>query len=326
MAAEPYHGAVPCQAKYKHGGACRNLAYWSVQSGDARYVCGVHSTAGKRRKLDKDPNAARDRDLEIARQNALATQAAAANKAAGKPGDLRGYKMRMMKPVDRTDGYTNVFPNYRHQNRRDGLGCKALSPMCLGPVEHNEPGVPVSKTIENYHQFSKVFVCEVDQETRAPLESWFKLRDEAFADPTPRRHKYPLNELYKMMKAIGAPTRNIPLYALHVAPDGEKRRYSYVESRWFYCHWYERLAKQTAALAILRAKLSAGVNLTICGYDAFDPDREDGKITPASLYKHYVDESRPFGHELVLITLLAVEDPAEYPWNVYFRAHRHLYE
>ena len=33
---------------------------------------------------------------------------------------------------------------------------------------------------------------------------------------------------------------------------------------------------------------------------------------------HYKDVSNTFGHELVLYTLLTVEDPYKYPWNIYY--------
>ena len=59
--------------------------------------------------------------------------------------------------------------------------------------------------------------------------------------------------------------------------------------------------------------------MCICGYDAYQPD-------PAKLYEHYCDPSRPFGHELVLYTLLSVKDREDYPWRRYYREHSELYD
>ena len=61
----------------------------------------------------------------------------------------------MMKKPELIDGYLNVFPNYKHQNRKDGYGCAKLSPKSLGPVNHGMPNLPIAKNIENYHQFAK---------------------------------------------------------------------------------------------------------------------------------------------------------------------------
>jgi hypothetical protein len=97
-----------------------------------------------------------------------------------------------------------------------------------------------------------------------------------------------------------------------------EKRYSYVESRYFYCHYYEILAKRTADYAKLQRYLDEGINLLIVGYDGYNVTKD--------LYEHYVDPLKPFGHELVLYTMLMVEDPVHYPWNRYKQEHAQLYE
>lgn len=52
--------------------------------------------------------------------------------------------------------------------------------------------------------------------------------------------------------------------------------------------------------------LNEGFNLNIVGYDAYQPTK--------TLEEHYLDDSKPFGHELVLYTLLST---TEYPWVKY---------
>jgi hypothetical protein len=48
-----------------------------------------------------------------------------------------------------------------------------------------------------------------------------------------------------------------------------------------------------------------GYNLQIIGYDGFTPSDD--------LYSHYIDPSRPFGHELVLHTMLVIPSPVSTP-------------
>jgi hypothetical protein len=66
--------------------------------------------------------------------------------------------------------------------------------------------------------------------------------------------------------------------------------------------------------------ITKGTNVLICGYDGYAEGATE------TLYEHYVDDKRPFGHELVLLTLLTVKDTAEYPWNVYWRENEELYD
>jgi len=66
-------------------------------------------------------------------------------------------------------------------------------------------------------------------------------------------------------------------------------------------------------LQMLKRKLKQGYDLTICGYDAV-PSRI--AVTPDNLMVHYLNPAHPFGHELVIYTLLTV--PADqYPRNIY---------
>lgn len=52
-----------------------------------------------------------------------------------------------------------------------------------------------------------------------------------------------------------------------------------------------------------------GYNLRICGYDAYDPHHYN-------MEDCYCDISRPFGHELVLYTMLT-EPEEKWPWRKY---------
>ena len=38
----------------------------------------------------------------------------------------------------------------------------SLSPKMVGPIVHNQQGLPVALTLEGFHQFNKVFIFELD--------------------------------------------------------------------------------------------------------------------------------------------------------------------
>jgi hypothetical protein len=168
--------------------------------------------------------------------------------------------------------------------------------------------LPPAESIENYHQFAKVFEREIPSNvtgiTKEPLypsqEFWVKLAA-GYKDKVPHRHKFP---------DIKQKNKNVPLFSLRSDSKGQWKKYSYVESRVFYCQMYEKRAPQTREFQELKRRLQEGYNLEILGYDAYP-------ITQ-TLLQHYQDPTRPFGHELVLYCLLTIEDPKDFPWNVGF--------
>lgn len=310
----PFHGEETCSQK-----DCTLAAYYRPKSllknSLVPVFCGRHSDKKNRVALKKNPNAAKIQAEKLQAHAQSIVDVGNQNKKQDIRGTVSCHKMQMMKPVPLENGVLLVFPNNRHQDRSDGFGCCSLSPMRLGPVIHGQPGLPDAMSIENYHQFNKCFSFE--QSEGQPLEIFYEKRNEAYLDAVPHRHKYDATKIKKMNKDYVNGV-NVPMYSVHMDRDGKERHYSYLESRFFYCFWYERLAKQTQDFAILKQKLQDGVNLCICGYDAFQPTSD--------LYTHYCDASRPFGHELVLYSLLTIEDEAEYPWTKFYREHCDLYD
>lgn len=325
MAAEPpYAGEALCQFHRGDGDPCRNKAYHLMAEAEGRrhfLSCGVHRRGKQARGMDsadlpkRDP-AAREQQVraKLAADRAAVEAAAEANAAAGQRGDLIVSKLRMMRPPEDVAGYMKVFPNNRHGGRRDGYGCPALSPMRLGPVHHGQPGLPPAKSIENAHQGAKRFPGEVD-EKGDPTPEALAEQIRMYESDVPQRHK----AAAKAGKAGKGCNRNAPLYSLWRRADGTEVRFSYVESRQFYCTFYERLATVAGSeaaedLAALRACLAAGYNLQIVGYDGRPVPRAAGQSLAATVEAMYLDPSAPFGHELVVYSLLAL-DPADYPWR-----------
>lgn len=279
----PYAGEAQCEGTFasgkRKGMKCDRKGYYYD---DGQIRCGVHSDKETRMKLRKKPvdtseKKEREEKIEAAR---------AQNQKEGVCGDLKLYRMGMMKPVVSCSGYINVFPNYRHAGRTDGLGLATLSPMRLGPVEHGQPGLPIAQTIEGFHQCSKWF----REESREQFE---ESRLKGYATKEPERRKFP-----------GA-----PLCFVWVDEQGVEHHLDYITSRQFYCNFYERLVVKEKEFSFLRNLHESGDNLQICGYDAYPMG-----ATAEEIEASYVNEKEPFGHERVLFAMLLLDED-DYPWR-----------
>jgi hypothetical protein len=242
-----------------------------------------------------NPNKSANQQRKLQEDQQVVEEVAQKNREEKKVGSVICVPMKMMRAPPDFPGFMKVFPNYLHDNRKDGFGCASLSPKSMGPIVHPQPGLIPAFNLENFWQFSKVFSDEVDEKGE-PLPIFFQRQREGFLDRVPHRHK---------PNATG----NIPLYSVWKRPDGSLVKYKYIAARQFYCHYYERFALTDKNFLKLQDLLKQGHNLQICGYDAYP-------ITK-SLEEHYLDASRPFGHELVLYTLLTVDKPEDYPWRKY---------
>lgn len=205
-------------------------------------------------------------------------------------------KMFMRKSPICKDGYIMVFPNFKHGNRKDGIGLPDLSPFMLGPVEHDQPGLPPCKTLENFHQFNKVYNFELNDEGE-PSDVFFKKQLEAYNSSKGNRHKY------------GWKKRHQVAYSYYILESGKSIKYDYIQSRYWYCHFYEKLATKKESFKKLQNLLKEGKKLQITGYDGYPLSND--------YYKDYIDPEKPFGHERVLQVLLTIDDPKNYPWNIY---------
>ncbi len=314
-----YYAEIFCQGTYKSGKkkgeSCGNKAYFDV---DGTYLCGVHAR-GQGIQLPKNPHKKEKKQQELLDHNDLCEKMADENLANNQRGNIEVAKLGMRKAVPHLDGYVKIFPNFKHGGRKDGIGLPSLSPMSLGPIEHGYPGIPFACNLENFHQGAKVFPGEVDVDNKLTLDA-LAMRRKMYEDTTPYRHKFDV-PYYTGNKPEGK-NPNIPLFAIHYTKEGEEVRYNYLESRYFYCHWYEKLVKREPDFAFLNKLLDEGFNLLIIGYDGYEVN--DGSIVEV-LWNHYNDTSRPFGHELVLYTLLVLDNPDDYPWNRYYRENSEIY-
>lgn len=311
MKMEIFWGQHQCQAVYKSGKKrgehCQNKAYYRDQ-GQLR--CGTHSSKATRELLPKDPQAGQKHEEELQQRLDEVEIAQNQNFQEGLQGEVICQKLRMMKAPQYTHGFLLVFPNFKHQTRKDGFGCMSLSPKALGPIDHGMPGIPVALNLENFHQGAKVFPQELENIPKA-----LELRNQIYQDPVPHRHKF------------GKRLPNSPAFSLYLDADGGEHRYNYLECRYFYCHWYERLAKETEDYKTLVRWLNQGKNLEIVGYDGYSLDTLYDQLRDSVevMWYCYNDTSRPFGHEMALVALLILPDPEDYPWNRFYRENEEIY-
>jgi hypothetical protein len=287
-----YYGEQMCDARYAHGKPCRNKAYFS--DGQTRYLCGQHAKKYPLvQKLTINPRKEEHKQAQLVEEKKVIEQSSHENRQHGRLGKVICTKMYMMRAPPTIPGFLKVFPNFKHQHRTDGFGCASLSPKKMGPIEHPQPSLPTALNLENLHQGNKVFPTEADAK-HDPLPSFFVTQRNMYLDPKPHRHK-------------PAAQGNVPLYSLWQLPDHTWKRLSYIESRQIYCNYYERTALTDPNFQRLQQYRRQGYNLQICGYDAYDVTQP--------LETHYLDASRPFGHELVLYSLLVLDNPQQYPWR-----------
>lgn len=296
-----YYGENICQGETKNGKKCANFAYYIKND---KILCGVHCRKD-RIKLPVNPNKNKIEEEQLEAEYKCIENIALKNKKNGKKGEVIVTKLKMMKKPEDVKGYLKIFPNYKHQSRKDGFGCSSLSPKSLGPIDHGMSNLPIAKNLENYHQFAKIFSFEKDDVLTKRIEG--------YSSNIPQRHKYDRKMLLKHGKNV-----NIPLYSIYYDKDEKEHRYSYLECRYFYCHWYEKLAPETQDFKKLIEMINDGYNLQIIGYDGYN--------IVDTLVNHYIDISKPFGHELVLYSLLVCNNPSEYPWNIYYENNKKIYE
>lgn len=312
---DAWYGKQVCEGVIKSTGKpCTNRAYYK-DGGCLK--CGVHSNKNTREKLPKNPNAQKEREEMLENRQLLVDKTTKKNKEEGKRGDVICTKLMMMKEPDHYDGYLKVFPNFKHGNRSDGFGCPSLSPKSLGPINHHMrfpdgTRIPKATNLENYHQFAKVFMGEMSKDDKIS-EKCLELRKLGYEDKTPYRHKF---EHPNFPDVVVKGNKNIPLFSVYYNKQGEERRFTYIQSRYFYCYWYEKLVKKEEDYKKLCKLLKDGTNLQIIGYDGYPVIKD--------LYLHYLDPKRPFGHEMVLLSMLVLKKQ-DYPWRVYYKSNEEIY-
>lgn len=273
---------------------CERKPYYRV---GAEPRCGYHASKAERAELKKNPDQKAIRCQEIKNHVDRCTEVANDNKTNGRTGEVTCTKMKMFGVVDLVPGVVNIFPNFKHEPRTDGIGLPSLSPKSIGPIHHRQPGLPDSKNLENFHQGNKVFPHEVGEDGE-PTAEFFAMQLEMYNSEVPYRHKPNL---------IGVKI-NVPRFSIWVTPDGVRHKLSYLQSRQFYCNYYERATSENPDFLRLKTMIADGYNLRLVGYDAYPTTRDSAET-------NYNDISRPFGHEMVLYTMLTTEDPTTYPWR-----------
>jgi hypothetical protein len=253
----------------------------------------VHSKGKNRIELPR-PSLTEKLEIKHARNRRIVEEAeeqASINRSKCRRGSVKLGRLRMMKSVDYVEGYLPVFPNYKHEGRTDGLGCPSLSPFNIGPIPLYG-NIKEAVSLEAFHQWSKCFSWELDRDGN-PGPEFYKERLRVFTTPgVATRHKGNMADFE---------------YFVYDAYDGTECHYSYLESRGFYCTYYDILVRKMKEYKMLRKALDEGYNLTIYGYDAKHTEEELRDLEAC-----YKNPHKPFGHEIILYTMLTNRSK---PWK-----------
>ena len=333
------YGERPCQKP-----KCGNGGYYISATGEI--LCGTHSRKYPDRKiLPKNAEKIKTLKAEAYKKHKMSISLAqkeniAQNRAAGQ---IRVTKLKMFHEPALIPGFVQVWVNNKSKGR-SGHPLPQLSPMQLPVSKHGEKvyqntetqeyldlqeqdeppsasvvsliDLPQAENIENWHQSAKVFPHEVlPGPEQTPTQQYWRDKFKWYAEPQALRHK---ESLTKDGKGKGKRKPNAPLYSLRSDGKGQCYRFSYLESRAFYCIKYEEAAESTSEFKeLLRMVVQEKINVQILGYDGYEVTDLDA---------HYRDISRPFGHELCVVSLLVHhQNPSERPWHRYIREHESIY-
>lgn len=310
----PKHGEIKCQGKTKTG-VCRHGAYFKVTDsfGKVQFMCGVHSKGKGMKRTELTKMSKKEKEGKKTERVEEMIDLAVENIQSRDPGEHK-WKLKLVKMgglfpfVPLRPGWINIYPNFKRNWQGIGGNYPELSPMSLGPVVHGQPDVPDSKNIENFHQGSKFFSEKEDE------ESFKKNQKRMFLSREPQRHKF---------KGL---TKNIPDHFVWIDKNKKEHHLTYIESRQFYCNFYERLARKKKQYGCIQKMLSVGCYIQLCGPDAFSIDGIGEDVIDMdqnelidNIEKEYLSPTVPFGHERVLFTmlifdLLKIADD-QFPWR-----------
>lgn len=128
-----YFGESICQFSNKNGVKCNRKAYYMTS--DKLVACGFHGKKETRITLPKNPHASKIKQEEIQKHNEECKMIAEKNKLEGRMGKVCCSKLKMFGSIKLTPGFINIFPNFKHGHRKDGLGLPSLSPKSIGCIE-----------------------------------------------------------------------------------------------------------------------------------------------------------------------------------------------
>ncbi len=284
---DPKYGEIKCQEIIKcgtnKGNRCTNGVYFKC---GIYYLCGVHSKNKERVELQKMTKLEKDK-IKQENEKDMILNIRYENK-------IELIKINgMFCDIPIKNGYLDIYPNFKSnwQSKKGGINLPELSPMSLGPVVHNQPNVPIAQNLENFWQGSKYYDCEDD-------ESFVKNRNQMFNDIIPHR--------YKFSKDIKSSVK----YFVWFDIENNEYNLTYIQSRQLYCTFYERLVKNKESFNQLKKLYDLKVNIRIIGPDAYEFD----SLSSEAIENAYLDNSKPFGHERVLIAMLILLEE-EYPWK-----------
>lgn len=217
-----------------------------------------------------------NKQIEEARQrNALYSQ----------PGTVRLQRQFHFRDKSVENKRWRALPGFRNISVSSGAKkWKVLSPLYLGPVEHEEMdgegnALPPALSLEQLWRSCAVHKEDIGQDGK-PNAQWHERRRDAFTQP---------------LKSGKRRSGEAPIYWFW-----RGQQLGLIEARKeIYCHLYAALVVETELYRELNLLVQQGFNLQLFGYEAYD-FIEQGK----SLLEAIEDREASFGHEFVLYGLL----------------------
>lgn len=253
---------------------CKNLARHAIyESGAAvAMLCDEHARGRRTDRLPADPASS------AAVEDTAASATGRGVVAVGR-GDLKGF---MKVSLSSVAGY---------------YCCEELSPSRLGPIAHQQPGLPPALTLERFHRGNQVRDADLLNGSTT-TEEWRRQQLRWYSAPN-----------------VVNVARGMPLWYQWIQPDGSRVMMSELEARRLYCELYVKqvsLENSLPAIEIeaLRDCLEAGYNLHIV------TDTEltvlDGSVKALEKLYLDVDDSNLPGVIISAILILPVD---HYPWR-----------
>ena len=189
-------------------------------------------------------------------------------------------------------GYTNIDVTSGSMNKLNGIPCKSLSPMLLGPVTDKQ-GL-TANIFECYWQFSKLYEVEghIKKGTKCePTKEFFAYRKKGFALTKGKRRPFPVK------------THGYPTCAYY-----NNKSYNYLDSRKeIYVPIYRKLIEKLPIIKELRKLLKEGKNIMIIDGDGPPKKKypEGLEMTQENWNKMIDNPKYPFGHGYVVASIIS---------------------
>ena len=288
-----------------HPGGCSFRARYRSPDTGLR-LCGTHSR--------RDPGRTeiplvQNQDREI-RHRRTVMRTAAENRSADRRGSVRLQTNNRWNYSPYIDGCVGV--RFREMYGEDGtVILHDLALENVGPVDFPSVSFP---SLAHMLKLCGLHTSDFNGEIKA--EFWDHLRRELNRPiPRPRitRRAQTLIERYTDESVT-------PRFYVNLSGTGVELL-TLIQFRALMCRLYETLVRTSTDIRDLRRALAEGFNVVL-----WTANHILHQSVLADVIDDFHSEWQPFGAENIVACMLMIDDPNDYPWNVYIRRNRELFQ